>query len=100
MAMIQRGFPVVAIIPKGPGGAALEPVLERLREQGADTWVIGERGASAPGTVRLELPPLGPEILSPLLTILPLQQFAWHLARQRGIDPDRPAGLRKVTETW
>ncbi|MBV9279754.1 MAG: SIS domain-containing protein [Chloroflexi bacterium] len=100
MAIIQRGFPVVAIVPNGPGGAALQPVLERLREQGADTWVIGERGAPAPATVRLELPPLGPEILSPLLTILPLQQFAWHLARQRGIDPDRPAGLRKVTETW
>ncbi|GAC1524790.1 MAG: hypothetical protein NVS2B16_33440 [Chloroflexota bacterium] len=48
----------------------------------------------------LSLPPLGQEILSPILTILPLQQFALHLALQRGNDPDRPRGLTKITETW
>ncbi len=41
-----------------------------------------------------------PEVLTPVLLILPMQQFAWHLARQRGIDPDQPRGLRKVTRTW
>jgi fructoselysine-6-P-deglycase FrlB-like protein len=29
-----------------------------------------------------------------------MQQFAFHLARQRGLDPDQPRGLQKVTETW
>jgi glutamine---fructose-6-phosphate transaminase (isomerizing) len=40
-----------------------------------------------------------PEELSPRLEILPLQQFALHLAIARGADPDKPRGLKKVTET-
>lgn len=100
MAMIDRGFPVIAIVPEGPGGAALKPVLERLRELGADTLVVGSPDMLGLGTVELPLPDLGPEVLSPILTILPMQQFALHLAHQRGIDPDQPRGLKKITETW
>lgn len=100
MAMIERGFPVIAIVPVGPGGAALHPVLERLREREADTLIVGDPDAARLGTVGLALPDAGPEILMPLLTILPMQQFAWYLARQRGGDPDQPRGLKKVTETW
>ena len=100
MAMIERGFPVIAIVPEGPGGAALRPVLERLREREADTLIVGDPDAARLGTVGLALPDAGPEVLTPLLTILPMQQFAWYLACQRGGDPDQPRGLQKVTETW
>lgn len=100
MAMIDRGFPVLAVVPSGPGAAALRPVLQRLGEIGADTLVVGEAEAVRLGTVGLTLPDLGPEALSPLLAILPMQQLAFHLARQRGLDPDQPRGLQKVTETW
>ena len=99
LAMIHRGFPVIAVVPEGAGGAALAPVLARLRDVGADTLVLGDPAAMAYATVPLPLPALGPESLSPLLTILPLQHLAWHLARLRGEDPDAPRGLRKVTET-
>jgi glucosamine--fructose-6-phosphate aminotransferase (isomerizing) len=100
MAMIDRGFPVVAVAARGPGGDAVLPVLERLRELGADTLVLGRPQAIALGTVGLPLPDLESEVLSPLLSILPLQLFAWHLARERKSDPDQPRGLHKVTETW
>lgn len=100
MAMIDRGFPVMAIVPSGPGGSALKPVIERLRELGADTLVVGDPDAVRIGTVGLPLPDLGDEILTPILLILPMQQLAWHLARERGGDPDQPRGLKKVTETW
>lgn len=100
MAMIDHGFPVIAIAPPGPGGGALLPVLQRLRELGADTLVVGAAHALEFATVALPLPDLGPEVLTPLLTIMPMQLFALYVARQRGIDPDQPRGLRKVTETW
>ena len=100
VAMVDRGFPVIAFVPEGPGGAALKPVLERLGGLGADMFVIGDPEATHLGTVGLPLPDLGPEVLTPILLILPMQQFAWHLARERGSDPDQPRRLQKVTETW
>lgn len=99
VAMIDRGFPVIAIIPTGPGGAAMQPVLDGLRERGADVLIVGDPTA-APATRVLPLPQEGPEHLTPILAILPLQQLAWHLARERGTDPDQPRGLQKVTSTW
>jgi glucosamine--fructose-6-phosphate aminotransferase (isomerizing) len=100
MALIDRGFPAIAIAPAGRGAAALQPVLERLRELGADTLVVGDPALVPLGRVGFPLENLGPEPLTPVLAILPLQQLAWCLARERGGDPDQPRGLRKVTETW
>lgn len=100
MAMIDRGFPVVMAVPEGKGGDALGPVMEELQKVGADTLIVGATEAVARGTVGIGFPDPGPEILSPILLILPLQQFAFHLAVGRGLDPDRPRGLNKVTQTW
>ncbi|HLJ69089.1 MAG TPA: SIS domain-containing protein [Chloroflexota bacterium] len=99
LAMIDRGFPVIALSPAGPGSGALLPVLEQLRRRGADTLVLGDLPALKLATVGMQLPDDVPEALSPILTILPVQQFAWHLAIARGLDPDRPRGLQKVTQT-
>ncbi len=100
MAMIDRGFPVIAIVPEAPGGAALASVVEKLQELGADILVVGDPAIAARARVGLPLVGLGAEALTPILTILPLQQLAWSLARERGGDPDQPRGLKKVTETW
>jgi glutamine---fructose-6-phosphate transaminase (isomerizing) len=100
MAMIDRGFPVLAIAPPGYGSEALRPVLERLKELSADTLLIGDPNLARLGTIALQLPDLGPEVTSPILAIMPMQQLALHIATQRGIDPDEPRGLHKVTETW
>jgi glucosamine--fructose-6-phosphate aminotransferase (isomerizing) len=43
--------------------------------------------------------PWVPDQLMPLLEILPFQQLALELALRRGLDPDRPIGLTKVTLT-
>ena len=100
LAMIDRGFPVIAIAAAGQGGAALRPVVEQVVNRGADVCVIGDPAIVSLGRVGFALPDVGAEILSPILAILPLQQLAWYLARERGGDPDQPRGLQKVTETW
>ncbi|MGI8827850.1 MAG: SIS domain-containing protein [Chloroflexota bacterium] len=100
MAMIDKGFPVIAIVPPGPGGIAILPVLESLSERGADTMVVGGETVTVRGTARLVLPEIGPEVMSPIAMILPIQLLALHVARQRGEDPDRPRSLQKITETW
>jgi glucosamine--fructose-6-phosphate aminotransferase (isomerizing) len=94
LAMIDASVPVIAITSPGRGGAALAPVVERLRGSGADVLQVGGDGGlpiAAEGVA---------EELLPVLEILPLQQLAWQLAITRGADPDQPRGLSKVTRTW
>jgi glucosamine--fructose-6-phosphate aminotransferase (isomerizing) len=94
LAMIDEAVPVIAVTSPGRGGAAMIPVVERLRESGADVLQVG-----APGGLPLAAEGVAEELL-PVLEILPLQQLAWQLALSRGADPDRPRGLSKVTRTW
>jgi glucosamine--fructose-6-phosphate aminotransferase (isomerizing) len=46
---------------------------------------------------RVPVPNPSPSLLSPLLSVIPGQLFAWSLARSRGLDADAPHGLAKVT---
>ncbi len=92
VAMLDQDVPVVAVVSPGAGGRAAAPVLDRLREAGIDVFEVG--GA--------DLPVAGaglPEQLRPVVDILPLQQLAWRLALDRGVDPDAPRALSKVTRT-
>ena len=93
LAMIDSGVPVLAVVPPGRAGGALAPVLERLVGAGAAVTTVG---------VGADLPIIAddvPDELRPVLEILPLQRLAWRLALDRGLDPDRPRGLAKVTAT-
>lgn len=93
MAMVDQVMPVIAVVSGGVGGRAMTPVIERLRERGADLVVLGGSKAN------IVLPTVAEE-LAPLVEILPLQRLAWHVAVNRGGDPDRPRGLTKVTDTY
>ena len=95
LAMLDARVPVLAVAPDGVAGAAMAPALQRIRDTGADLFIVG--GAAAGSQVLL--PPGVPEALSPLLEILPFQLLALELATGRGEDPDTPRALRKVTET-
>lgn len=100
-AMIDEDRPVVVVAPEGVGGELLRPVLARLRERGADICVVGapalgrEYGARTVIALAAGLE----ESLSPIVQIAPLQRLALEMALGRGLDPDRPRGLRKVTGT-
>jgi glucosamine--fructose-6-phosphate aminotransferase (isomerizing) len=74
-------------------------VLERLHERGADLVVVGSAEHVAGATAGFVLPSGVPEELSPILEILPLQQLAYHVTMSRGLNPDAPRALAKVTQT-
>jgi glucosamine--fructose-6-phosphate aminotransferase (isomerizing) len=97
LAMIDEDRPVVAVTPHGVAGTAMEPVLARLAERGADVTLVGD---PAHGTAGIVVPvPHVAEELSPLLEIIPLQRLAHTMAVARHHDPDAPRGLSKVTRT-
>jgi len=99
LAMIDEDRPVIAVVPYGAGGAAMQPVLDRLAESGADLLVEGDASRAPSAAATIWLPDDVPEDLAPILQIIPLQQLAYAMAVARGYDPDAPRGLRKVTET-
>lgn len=100
IAAIAPGWPVLVVGPSGPAHASLGELLEPLRERGARLVAISDvpdflAGAEA----RLPLVAGVPEWLSPFTAAVPGQVFGLRLAELRGLDVDRPHGLRKVTET-
>jgi glucosamine--fructose-6-phosphate aminotransferase (isomerizing) len=99
LAMIDNVSPVIAVVPDGVGGTVLTPVLDRLHERDADLCVVGTQAAVAAASVGFVLPTGVSEELSPVLEVLPLQLLAYEIAMGRGVNPDAPRALAKVTET-
>jgi glucosamine--fructose-6-phosphate aminotransferase (isomerizing) len=100
LAMVDNISPVIAIVTEGRGGAALQPVLDRLRGRGADLVVVGPQAQVDAASGGFVLPTAGvPEELQPILEILPLQKLAYEVTIARGQDPDAPRAMAKVTET-
>jgi glucosamine--fructose-6-phosphate aminotransferase (isomerizing) len=99
LAMVDNVSPVIAIASEGAGGTALEPVLDRLRERGADLVVVGSDRHVSGASAGFVLPAGVPEDVAPILEILPLQQLAYEVTLARGLNPDSPRALAKVTET-
>nr|WP_052112026.1 SIS domain-containing protein [Knoellia subterranea] len=97
LAMVDNERPVLAVVPHGVAGLAMEPVLARLRDRAADLTIIGDREHA--GQEPAILVPCVAEELSPLLEIIPLQRLAHAMAIARNQDPDAPRGLSKVTRT-
>jgi glutamine---fructose-6-phosphate transaminase (isomerizing) len=99
VAMLDPGFPVLAILPSGPAGPAVREVLVAARERSAAVTVLAEPGYDAARGERvLGVEPV-PEWLSPLCAVIPAQLLAVGAAERLGLDVDRPQGLRKVTRT-
>ena len=100
IASIQKDSPVILMMPNGAAYADLYDLALDLRAREADLLVISDNpDALALATTPLPLATSAPDWLSPLTAILPGQEFALRLALARGLDPDAPRGLRKVTRT-
>jgi glucosamine--fructose-6-phosphate aminotransferase (isomerizing) len=101
VAVVQRGYPVMAV---APGGAVFEHMLALLtqlhEEKQAELLVISDMPEVLE---RADLPiplPYGiPEWLTPIVAIIPAQLFSYHLTQAKGLDTEAPRGLKKVTLT-
>ena len=101
MALVDRGFPVLAVAPEGPVFPGALALLTRLvQERHADLLVVSDQAqALSLAHTAFALPPELPEWLTPIVAIVAAQLFCLHLTRAKGLDPERPRGLQKVTLT-
>lgn len=94
IALAGPKLPAVVVSPPGTATADdLAGLAAELARRGSPVLLLGPSGKGAIPVPRL------PELLSPIVTIVPGQLLALHAARARGLDPDAPRGLTKVTET-
>ena len=101
IAVVDEGFPVLFVGGGGPVAADLESVARRLEAYGCRVMGMfdgkpGKIGRDAVVGIDSGLP----EELTPLTLAVVGQLLAHRVALARGIDPDRPRALNKVTRTW
>lgn len=99
-AIVQEGFPIIAIAPEGDARPNMAESLDGFAERGADLALISNVPALLErARLALPIPANIPEWLTPLVAVLPGQLLALGLSEARGIDVDAPRGLQKVTYT-
>ena len=96
VSIIGPGFPVLALAARDAAERSVSEVAEKFEGEGADVFVTSDLGASA---TRLPFISTGHPLTDPLLLIVSFYVFIERLARKKGINPDSPPNLRKVTET-
>jgi glucosamine--fructose-6-phosphate aminotransferase (isomerizing) len=96
LALVERGFPLIVFAPRGPAQAGLLALARDLRERGARVLL-----AAPAGTPGCDLPLVAAACvdLDPICAIQSFYPMAEALARVRGLDPDQPRHLAKVTRT-
>jgi glucosamine--fructose-6-phosphate aminotransferase (isomerizing) len=100
LAIVERRFPVILFAPKGVTQQSSVDLLNRLHELNADSLSItNDDDVERLSTHSIKLPTEIDEFLSPIPFIVPAQLFAAHLSEAKGLDPDEPRSLAKITKT-
>jgi glucosamine--fructose-6-phosphate aminotransferase (isomerizing) len=100
LAVVERHFPIILFAPPGVTLQGVKELLQRLRELSADTLVItADEEAAALSTRAIRMPGEISEVLATIPYIIPAQLFAALLADAKGLNPDAPRSLAKVTRT-
>ena len=99
LAIVERRFPVIMFGPSGVTKKSSVDLLEELRDLHADSLTItNDDDIAALSRNSLRMPQMD-EFLTPIPFIVPAQLFAALLSEAKGIDPDAPRSLKKVTKT-
>jgi len=100
IALVHEGIPIVLIATQGAVADDLAALASRLRNLGAHLTAISDVSIILETADRpAPLPVSVEERFAPMTAVIAGQLLAFHLTHARGLDPDRPHGLRKVTET-
>jgi glucosamine--fructose-6-phosphate aminotransferase (isomerizing) len=97
IALIDKNMPVLAIMPRDQWYEKMLSQVEQAKARGGRLIIIAtdnDEGASRLGDHILWIPS-APWLLNPILTVIPLQLLAYHIAAKRGLDIDQPRNLAK-----
>jgi glucosamine--fructose-6-phosphate aminotransferase (isomerizing) len=97
LALVEPGLPVIALLPDGPVYDKMLSNLQEVRARRGDPIAVataGNRRLARWASSVLPVPRCHP-LISPLPAIIPLQLFAYEMARLRGRDIDHPRNLAK-----
>ncbi len=98
ISLIETGFPVVFVCPKDDTHKTVVNNIMEMKARGASILVLCEEGDEEIKGLAddfIEIPKDVPEILSPILYVIPLQALAYHITLEKGHDPDMPRNLAK-----
>ena len=97
IALVEEGTPVVVVAPRHALQAKLINNIQEVRARGARTIVIatdGDESVTPYADVLIRIPDTK-SLLTPLLSIIPLQVLSAAVAQARGLDVDQPRNLAK-----
>ncbi len=97
IALIDEQVPTVALIPKGPSYEKTLSNVQEVKARGGRIIAVATEGDVQAADIADHVfwIPDVPPMLLPLLTVIPLQLFAYHVADLRGTDVDQPRNLAK-----
>ena len=100
IAAIDRDIPVMIFAPQGPSLADLNKIITRLKNNGIELIIISNQNELLEySQCGFLIPDTDNDFTSPFFNVVIAQMFACQLALVRGLNPDHPRGLTKVTVT-
>ena len=96
IALLEEGSPIIFVVPNDHVKEKTVSAIHESKARGAKIILIHEQGddISEEGDVNIAIPKVH-SLLSPLLTVVPMQLIAYHTALALGNDVDRPRNLAK-----
>ena len=97
IALIDVNMPVVVLAPDGPLYSKMASTLKEAKTRDGVVIGVGTEGNTelASHVDQMLYIPKCPQILTPFLTVVPLQLLAYYIAVKRGCDVDQPRNLAK-----
>jgi glucosamine--fructose-6-phosphate aminotransferase (isomerizing) len=97
IALIDKHMPVVCIAPKDPWHEKMISQIQQAKARGGTVIAVATEGDELVASMadRVLWVPDCPWMLSPVVTVIPLQILAYQIATLRGLDVDQPRNLAK-----